>query len=51
LRSGQSIVKNALFAKGGTLKKRLSPHLHILLTWSNKVSPQTLPTALVHPLK
>jgi hypothetical protein len=45
-RSGWSIVRSALLAKGGTLKKRLSPHLHKVLTWSNKVSPLTLQIAL-----
>jgi hypothetical protein len=31
-RSGWSIVSTALLAKGGTLKKRSSPHLHKVLT-------------------
>jgi hypothetical protein len=47
-RSGWSIVRSALLAKEGTLKKRPSPHLHKVLTQSNKVSPQTLETALVY---
>jgi hypothetical protein len=47
LRSEWSIVRSALFAKGGTLKKRLSPHLHKVLTRGNKVSPQTLQIALL----
>jgi hypothetical protein len=46
LRSGQNVVRSALLAKGGTSKKRLSPHLHKVPTQSNKVSPQT---ALVCP--
>jgi hypothetical protein len=46
-RSGWSIVRSALLAKGGTLKKRLSPHLHKVLTRSNKVSPGTLQMALI----
>jgi hypothetical protein len=40
-RSGWSIVRSESLAKGGTLKKRLSPHLNKVLTWSNKVSPRT----------
>jgi hypothetical protein len=47
LRSGWSIVRSALLAKRGTLKKRPSPHLPRVPTWSNKVSPQTLQMALV----
>jgi hypothetical protein len=47
LRSGWSAVRS-VFAKGeGTSKKRLSPHLYIVLTWSNKVSPWTLQMTLV----
>jgi hypothetical protein len=38
-RSGCSVVRSASLAKGGTSKKRPSPHLHKVLTWSNKVSP------------
>jgi hypothetical protein len=37
LRSGWSIVRSALLAKGGTSKKILSPHLHKVPTQSNKV--------------
>jgi len=48
LRSGWSIVRSALLAKGGTSKKRLSPHLHKVPTQSNRVSPQTLQMALIH---
>jgi hypothetical protein len=36
-----------LLTKGGTSKKRPSLHFHKVLTLSNKVSPQTLQTALV----
>jgi hypothetical protein len=46
LRSGWSVVRSALLAKGGTLEKRLLLHLHKVLTRNNKVSPQTLQTAL-----
>jgi hypothetical protein len=45
-RSG-SIVRTASLAKGGTSKKGPSPHLHKVLTQSNKVSPRTFQTALV----
>jgi hypothetical protein len=38
-RNGWSNVRSASLAKGGTLKKELSPHLHKVLTWSNKVNP------------
>jgi len=48
-RSGWSVVRNALLAKGGILKRRPSLHLHKVLTWSNEVSPQTLQMALVFP--
>jgi hypothetical protein len=47
LRSGWSVVRSMLLAKGGTLKKITSPHLHKVLTQSNKVSPQTLQIALI----
>jgi hypothetical protein len=46
-RSGWGVIRNALFAKGGTSKKRLSLHLHNVQTQSNKVSPQTLQIALI----
>jgi len=39
--------KWALLAKGGTSKKRPSPHLHKVPTWSNKVNPPPFKTALV----
>jgi hypothetical protein len=43
----KSLVRSASLAKGGTSKKRPSPHLHKVPTRSNKVSPRTLLTALV----
>jgi hypothetical protein len=46
-RSGWSIMKSASLVKRGTSKKRLSPHLHKVLTPSNKVGPRTFRTALV----
>jgi hypothetical protein len=46
-RSGLSVVRSASLAKGGTSKKRPSPHLHEVPTRSNKVSPRILQTALV----
>jgi hypothetical protein len=45
-RSGWSVVRSASLAKGGTSKKRPSPHLHKVPTRSSKVSPRTLQTAL-----
>jgi len=47
LKSGWSVIRSALLAKGGTLKKRPSPHLHKVPTRSNKVGPQTLRIAPV----
>jgi hypothetical protein len=47
-RSGFSVVRSASLAKGGTSKRRPSPHLHEVPTRSNKVSPRTLQTALIH---
>jgi hypothetical protein len=47
-RSGWSVVTSTSLAKGGTSKKRPSPHLHKVPTRSNKVSPRTLQTALVY---
>jgi hypothetical protein len=35
LRSGWGVVRNASLAKGGTSKRRPSPHLHKLPTLSN----------------
>jgi hypothetical protein len=49
LRSGWSVVRSALLAKGGTSKKRPSLHPHKVLTWSNKVSLWTFHTALILP--
>jgi hypothetical protein len=46
-RSGWSIVRSASLAKGDTLEKILSLHLHRVLTQSNKVSLQSLQMALV----
>jgi hypothetical protein len=48
LRSSWSVVRSASLAKGGTSKKRPSPHLHEVPTRSNKVSPRTFQTALVN---
>jgi hypothetical protein len=48
INGGWSVVKSASLAKGGTSKKRPSPHLHKVPTRSNKMSPRTLQTALVH---
>jgi hypothetical protein len=45
---GGALLRSALFAKGGTSKKRPSPHLHKVLTRSNKVNPRTLQTAVVY---
>jgi hypothetical protein len=39
--------KKSSLVSRGTSKKRLSPHLHKVLTWNNKVSPRTFQTALV----
>jgi hypothetical protein len=50
-RSGWSVVTSASLAKGGTSKKRPSPHLHRAPTRSNKVSPRTLQTALLYTQK
>jgi hypothetical protein len=46
-RSGWSVIRSAWLAKGGTLKKRLSLHLHKVLTQSNKVSPRTSQMVLI----
>jgi hypothetical protein len=45
--SGWSVVRSASLAKGGTSKKRPSPHLHKVPSRSNKASPWTLQTAVV----
>jgi hypothetical protein len=47
-RSGWSFVRSASLAKGGTSKKRPSPHLYKVPTRSNKVSPRTFQTALIY---
>jgi hypothetical protein len=49
--SGWSVVRSASLTKGGTLKKRPSPHLHKVPTRSNKASPRTFQMALVHELQ
>jgi hypothetical protein len=49
-RSGRSDVRIASLAKGGTSKKRPSPHLHKVPNRNNKVSPRTFQTALVYPI-
>jgi hypothetical protein len=46
-KSGWNAVRSASLAKGGTSKKRPSPHLHKVPTRSSKVSPRTLQTTLV----
>jgi hypothetical protein len=46
-RSGWSVVRSASLAKGGTSKKRLSPHLHKAPTRSNEVSLRNFQTALI----
>jgi len=48
-RAGWSVARSASLAKGGTSKKRPSPHLHKFPTRCNKLSPQTFQTALVQP--
>jgi len=45
--SGWSVVRSAMLAKGDTLEKRPSLHLHKVLTWSKKLSPQTSQMALI----
>jgi hypothetical protein len=47
-RSGWIVVRSASLAKGGTSKKRLSPHLHKFPNWSNKLSPRTFQTTFVY---
>jgi hypothetical protein len=48
-RGGWSVVRSASLAKGGTSKKRPSPHIHKEVpTRSNKVSPRTFQTVLVY---
>jgi hypothetical protein len=43
----RSVVRSALLAKWGSLKKRPSLYLHKVLTQSYNVNPWTLQTALV----
>jgi hypothetical protein len=45
-RSRWSVVISTSLAKGDTLKKRPSPHLHKVPTRSNKMSPRTFQTIL-----
>jgi hypothetical protein len=48
-RSGWSVARSASLAKGGTSKKkRPSPHFHKVQTLSNKVTPRSWQTFLVH---
>jgi hypothetical protein len=47
-KSGWSVVRSPSLVEGGTSKNRPSPHLHEVPNRSNKVSPRTLQTALVH---
>jgi hypothetical protein len=46
-RGGWSVVRSLSLAKGGTSKKRPSPHLHKVPTRSKKVSTRTFHTALL----
>jgi hypothetical protein len=43
-----SVVRGASLAKGGTSKKRPSPHFHKVSTRNNKVSPRNFQTTIVH---
>jgi hypothetical protein len=45
---GWSVVRSVSLVKGGTSKKRPSPHLHKVPTRSDKASPRTFQTAVVH---
>jgi hypothetical protein len=47
-RSGWSVVRSGSLAKGGTSKKRPSPHLHKVPTRNSKMSPRTFQTALLY---
>jgi len=47
LGSGWSVVRSASLTKGGTSKKRPSPHFNKVPNRSNKASPRTFQTALV----
>jgi hypothetical protein len=46
-RSGWSVIRSASLAKGGTSKKRPSPHLHKIPTRRNKTNQRTFQIALV----
>jgi hypothetical protein len=46
-RSGWSVVRSQLLAKGGTFKETIL-HFHKVPTQSNKVSPRISQTALIH---
>jgi hypothetical protein len=46
-RSGWNLVRSESLAKGGNSKKRPSPHLHKISSWSNNVKPRILQTSLV----
>jgi hypothetical protein len=50
-RSGWSVVRIASLAKGGTSKKRPSPHIHKVPNRSHKLSSRTFQTALVFACK
>jgi hypothetical protein len=47
LRSGWSVVRSASLPKGGTSKKRQSPHLHKVAIWINKACPRSFQTAVL----
>jgi hypothetical protein len=47
-RSGWNLVRSASLAKGGTSKKRPSPHIHKVPARSDKVSPRTFQTGHVY---
>jgi hypothetical protein len=46
-RSGWSVLRSVSLSKGGTSRKRPSPHLHKVPTRYNKVIPRTFQMALV----
>jgi hypothetical protein len=47
-RSGWSVVRSASLAKGDTSKKRPSPHLYEVPTWTNMMSPRNIQTILLY---
>jgi hypothetical protein len=49
-KSGWSVVRSVSLAKGGTSKKRPSPHLHKVPIRSNKVSARTFQTVLLYSM-